>query len=474
MNPMQKAITAILIGAGHRGREIYGKYAQNHPDQLKFIALAEPNKKRQIEFQKIHNIPASMVFPTWKECLNENLGRLADIAVIATQDRMHFQPAMKAMDLGYNLLLEKPISPNLIECQELDHKAKKTQRKVQVAHVLRYTPFFKKIKEIIDSDKLGKIIQYYHSENVSYWHFGHSYVRGPYKNESDASAVILAKCCHDLDIMYWLIGEKPLSVQSSGSLSFYKPENAPPNAPDRCTDGCPHEVSCPWFAPRLYLEAEPIFRLGQHAPSKITRFLTNLFIKHKKLMKFLGKFNSKIEKVVNWRSWPTTAITDDLSFEGKMNALKTGPYGLCIYKSTNDVVDHQTAIFTFPDGVTGTLQVCGLSDLEGREIKIFGTKGVIRGIFRYNEEKITFRDFRYNNTQIIYHHGLDFDPHGGGDEGLISSFIHDLQAKKREHLLGTTDIHESLESHYMGFAAEDARKQKKTLSISPYRSTTQK
>ena len=276
-----KPITAILIGAGFRGRNSYGIYGLKYPDRLKFVAVAEPDPTKRELFQKEHGIADSNVFRTWQEILDPSIGKIADIAFICTQDRMHYEPAIKALELGYDLLLEKPISPNLDECQHISKLAQEKNRIVQVCHVLRFTKFFKKLKEFIDSGVIGKIIDYDHSENVSYWHFGHSFVRGQYKKKEESSPLILAKSCHDLDIMYWLIGEKPLTVQSKGFLSFYRPENAPSDAPDRCTDGCPHEKTCPWYAPRLYITGEPLIRIGFHANSRILRILSSMINNHR-------------------------------------------------------------------------------------------------------------------------------------------------------------------------------------------------
>lgn len=466
-----KPLTAIMNGAGHRGLETYGNYALDHPEQIKFIAVADPNPDRRKKFQKLHHIPDDMAFSSWELMMPLNGNKLADIAFICTQDRMHYEPAMRAMDLGYQIFLEKPISPVLKQCQALAQKAKETKRIVQVGHVLRFTPFFQKIKEVIQSGKLGKILQIEHTENVSYWHYGHSYVRGPYHKENFSSPLILAKTCHDLDLIYWYLDEQPLDVRSVGALTHYCPENAPEGSPERCTDGCPQEASCPWFAPRLYIKAEPLLRIGQHSHFIIYRLLSKWAIKNNIFIRFLAKFNKRIRSFLEWPMWPITAISEDLSYEGRMKALREGPYGKCIYKTGNDVVDHQTATFRFPGGTTATLRVIGISDLEGREVKIFGTKGTLRGVFRYNEEKLIYRDFRYNNTEILLQSGMNFDAHGGGDSGIMDAFIKVLRKEAKPEEMGTADIFASLESHYMGFAAEDARITNETRLMADYRKT---
>nr|QEE17372.1 putative oxidoreductase [Candidatus Prometheoarchaeum syntrophicum] len=452
-----KPITAILIGAGWRGRVTYGSYALKFPDNLKFIAVAEPDSKKRDLFQKEHNIPNSFVFKSWQEILDPSVGKIAETAFICTQDQMHYQPAIKALELEYDLLLEKPISPSFEECNHISNLAQEKKRIVQVCHVLRFTKFFKKLKELIDSGAIGDIIDYDHSENVSYWHFGHSYVRGSYKKKDESSPLILAKCCHDLDIMYWLIGKKPLTVQSKGFLSFFSPENAPKNAPERCTDGCPQEETCPWYAPGLYLEGEPLIRIGLHAKSRFLRFFSSLILNHRNIMLFLSKFIKKLRPFLNWEEFPANFITSDLSYEGKMKALKEGPFGKCIFKTGNDVVDHQIATYTFPNGVIGTLRITGLSEFEGRELRIFGTKGVIRAHFRTVEEEIKITDFRTYKTKRVYIKGLSKGSHGGGDFNLLDSFIKVIKGDLTPEQAGTTNIQGALQSHIMAFAGEEAR-----------------
>lgn len=469
MNPniKERPITAVMIGAGFRGHEVYGQYALKNPDKLKFVAVAEPNPDRRRLFQKAHHIADLMALDSWDSLLTAR-ENLAQAAFICTPDNLHYQPAMAALKLGYALVLEKPISPNLEECQKLALEERQAQRTIQVCHVLRFTNFWQKIKAIVDSGEIGRIIHYDHSENVSYWHFGHSYVRGPYKNKATSSPLILAKSCHDLDLMFWIFGKKPLSVQSTGELTYYRRENAPKDAPDRCTDGCPSSEECPWYAPRLYLTVEPLLRIGLHAPSRLTRYAASFALKHRPALQFFGRFNKRLGSLVNWELFPVSSITTDLSPEGKLKALQEGPYGQCIYKCGNDVMDHQITTYTFPGGSTGTLTLHGVSDLEGRELRIFGTKGTIRGYFRYNGEAITVTDFRYTKTRTAYQGGLSLGGHGGGDFGLLDSFVKVLRGELNPGEAGA-NLENALEAHYMAFAAEDARLNHRKLTMSDYR-----
>ncbi len=461
-------VTAVMTGAGLRGREVYGEYALKHPDKLKFIAVAEPDTERRRAFQQAHNIPDNLAFASWETLFAPENDRLADAAFICTRDNLHYRPALAALESGYHLVLEKPISPSLDECRDIAATAEKHRRNIQVCHVLRFTGFWRKIKELVDSDWIGRVIHYDHSENVSYWHFGHSYVRGSYGTEASSSPFILAKSCHDLDLMYWIIGDKPLSVQSMGDLSHYRPENAPLGAPDRCTNGCPEAEKCPWYAPRMYLAGEPLLRIGLHARSPLTRLLAYLSLNHRKTLGILSRFSSSLRAILNWNRFPATVITTDLSREGRMKALREGPYGRCIYKSGNDVLDHQITTYKFPDGTTGTLTLHGVSELEGREIRIFGTKGVIRGYFRYNGEQITVTDFRFAKSRVVYRAGLSMGGHGGGDFGLMESFVKVMRGQKSPHEAGA-DIDNALEAHYMAFAAEAARTGRREVPLNEYR-----
>ena len=258
MSIEREPLTAVLCGAGSRGLEAYGMWALKHPERLKFIAVADPNLEKIQRFQQLHEIPDNFCFQSWDDLLNSKIGKIADLAFVCTPDRLHYKPAIVALELEYDVVLEKPIAPKLEECQHIERLAKEKNRLVQICHVLRFTDFFKKVKEIIDLGEIGNILHYEHSENVSYWHFGHSFVRGWYKNAKESNPVILAKCCHDLDLIHWIIGTTSFGVVSTGDLTFYKPENAPQGSPKRCTDGCPHSESCPVSYTHLTLPTKRI------------------------------------------------------------------------------------------------------------------------------------------------------------------------------------------------------------------------
>ena len=263
--------------------------------------------------------------------------------------------------------------------------------------------------------------------------------------------------------------EKPIDVYSHGELTHYKPENTPPGASERCTDGCPIEKECPWYAPRLYLELEPIIRIGKYAPSRLTRWMTKRIIKSKSFLNFIAIFNKDVRKIKNWDQFPVAHITNDYSIEGRMKALREGPFGLCIYKTGSDVPDHQISTFNFPSGASVTLVMHGLSEHEGREFRIFGTKGVIRGVFRNSIELIEFTDFRNGDTETIYKHGLNVTAHGGGDEGIMHAFTAVVLGEKTREEGNLTDVLSAMESHFMGFAAEESRLTGKKQIMNDYR-----
>ncbi|UYP44818.1 Inositol 2-dehydrogenase/D-chiro-inositol 3-dehydrogenase [Candidatus Lokiarchaeum ossiferum] len=469
MNSTRTPVTGIMIGAGNRGVDAYGLYALEKPHRLKMIAVAEPIPEKRKRYQSLHNIPDSHAYTNWEDILNPTVGKIADVVFICTQDDKHFFPTKMAIELGYHILLEKPISPHLAECQELVKLRTEKDQYIQVGHVLRYTEFWKSIKNVVDSGRIGRIIHYDHSENVSFWHFGHSFVRGNWKNKATSSPLILAKSCHDLDLMFWLIGKQPLNVQSTGNLSHYRPENAPENAADRCTDGCSHASTCPWYAPSLYLRGKPIIQEIFTSSNKFLKFLAKIVLKHRKLAGHLFKLAPKYKSFLDWKDWPSSIITTDLTVEGRMKALREGPYGKCIYKTGNDVVDHQVSTFNFPSGVTGTLTVHGLSDIEGREIRIFGTKGSIRGVFRAEHEEVVVTNFSDSIPITVYKTGMNMAGHGGGDFGMMDAFTSVLLGVKSPEKAGYADIETAMESHFMAFAAEEARITQETIKMNLYR-----
>lgn len=279
---MQKKITLALVGAGERGQYCYAPYAQLHGYEVQFTAVADPDDGRRDKFVSDYHLPANGIFHTAEEFFSHP--RMADAVIIATQDNQHYEYACRAIELGYSILLEKPISPSVRECLELQKRAEEKGTTIMVCHVMRYTKFFQKIKDLLDSKVIGDLVHVTHTENVGYWHYAHSYVRGNWHRMEDSSPMILAKCCHDMDILSWLLGSRCMTVSSFGGLRYFNEENAPAGSPDRCTDGCPHSSTCPYYAPKLYLSDETTWKTAFNALSGqfgITpQYISNIFKKY--------------------------------------------------------------------------------------------------------------------------------------------------------------------------------------------------
>jgi predicted dehydrogenase len=423
---MAEPIEAVLIGAGNRGYEAYGPYALAHPEQIHYTAVVDPHQGRRQRFAADHGIARDRQFASWEDLYAQ--GQIAEALVNCTLDRMHLASTLPALDLGYDVLLEKPMANTLAGNVRLVQAAEERGRLLMICHVLRYTAFFSTLHQILDSGRLGRIMTVEHRENVVYWHMAHSFVRGNWRSSQIESPMILAKCCHDMDILYWNLG-LVRRLGSFGSLSHYRPENAPPGAPERCTDGCPAADECPWCAPRIYLH--------------------------------------------DYTGWPVSVISEDPSPEARLHALETGPYGRCVYFCDNDVVDHQTVNLEFASGASGTLFMHGHSHEEGRTMRYDGTRATLRGRFGYGfGDSIEIHD---HLTGLVEEVNLaaggftaDGSGHGGGDAGLMASFVRALRPELGG-VEGLTTSRESLESHLMAFAAEKARVEGGIVSMDDFR-----
>ncbi|MEC0230281.1 Gfo/Idh/MocA family protein [Paenibacillus alba] len=413
-----RKITVALIGAGQRGVN-YAGYALEHPDQLQVVAVAEPNMSRRHNFQALHGLSDELCFESWEDLLGKP--NLADAVLICTQDNMHYEPTMKALEAGYHVLLEKPMSSDPWECIQMGKRSEQAERVFSICHVLRYTNFFTTIKRLISEGAIGQLMSIQHNENVAYWHQAHSFVRGNWRKASESSPMILAKSCHDLDIILWLAGADCTHVSSFGSLSHFKKENAPEGAPQRCLDGCPVSDQCLYYAPNVYL-TDDIY-------------------------------------------WPTSAISDDLSLEARTKALQEGPYGRCVYHCDNDVVDHQVVNLAFANEVTAAFTMSAFTNDCSRTLKLMGTKGEIRGAMEKNEIEVI--DFATGTAmQISLEIPGGHIGHGGGDFGLIRDFIKLVQQDSKGD--GLTSAAQSVQSHLMAFAAERSRLDRKVVALKEF------
>ncbi|OZQ67320.1 oxidoreductase [Paenibacillus sp. VTT E-133280] len=402
-----KKVTVALIGAGLRGIN-YSEYAIQHPDELQVVAVAEPNAKRRNKFKARHKLADDMCFTHWDYFFASP--KVADAVFICTQDNQHYVPTMKALVAGYHVLLEKPMSPDAKECVLMGEMASKVNRVFSICHVLRYTNFFSTIKELLESGAIGQLMSIQHNENVGYWHQAHSFVRGNWSKKDESSPMILAKSCHDLDILSWLTDSECVRVSSFGSLSHFKSSEAPEGAPLRCTDGCPASDKCLYYAPDQYLTEDT--------------------------------------------DWPTSAISDDPSYEARLNALQEGPYGRCVYHCDNDVVDHQVVNLEFANSVTIAFTMSAFTKDVSRTLKLMGTTGEIRGAMEKNEiEVIHFGSGKVE--RISFENAGGHVGHGGGDMGLIKDFVKLVRAEGK--IQGLTSANHSIQSHLMAFAAEQSR-----------------
>lgn len=417
--PLAKPVTAITLGAGARGN-VYGDYAVEYPDQLDIVGVAEPIAIRNERYAKKHAIPDANRFQTWEDVFKKP--KFADAVIISTPDQLHYGPCMAALKMGYNVLLEKPISPSEKECRNILELTKKTGKVVAVCHVLRYAPYFIKLRELMQSGAIGEIISLQHMEPIEHTHMAHSYVRGNWHNSAATTPILLAKSCHDLDIIKWMLGKESQSIQAFGDLKWFRKENAPAGSTARCTDGCAVESTCPYSALKIY------YRKRQR---------TYVF-----------------------------DLPEDKDKQGDaiLDFLKTTDYGRCVYRMDNDQCDHYTTNILFKDNITASFNMEAFTPWGGRRTRVMGSMGFIEG----DMSKFTIYDFRTDQSKTYESKVLDVanyknEGHGGGDWRLVADWIQAV-AQQNPNLL-TSTIDASIESHIMCFMAEESRANKKVMDI---------
>lgn len=407
----KKTVTAIVLGASGRGK-LYGDYSLEHPEDLKIVGIAELVDLRRNMYGDKYHVPGENRVSTWQEMLDRP--KFADAVIIATPDHLHYAPCMKALDLGYDILLEKPIAQTAQECIDLVAHAAKKSNIVGLTHVLRYSPYFLQLKEVIESGKIGDLVSIQHFEPVEFDHMCHSYVRGSWHDAQKSTPLVLAKSSHDLDILYWLAGKPCKKVSAFGSLKHFVKENAPEGAPLRCTDGCPAEADCPFSALKIYYRDRGwlyVFDLPEDEESK---------------------------------------------GEAILNYLKTTDYGKCVYHCRNNQPDHYVMNMEFEGGVTAGFSIEAFTSYSGRRTRIMGTRGDIVG----DMESFTVTDFLTKEATVYDARAMDAlnyegVGHGGGDAGMIRDWIEAIRQK--DESLMNTPLKVSLESHLMAFAAERSR-----------------
>jgi predicted dehydrogenase len=414
-----KKLTLAAIGCGNRTRT-YMALASEMMDRYEIVAAADPNSVRLNYIKGISNNPGFQSFSSASALLEKD--KLADVLIIGTQDNYHYEPCKAALLKGYDILLEKPIAPSVSEILHLQDLAEGLGRKLQVCYVLRYTPFYRKIKEILESKVIGEIISINANEGVLPWHQAHSFVRGNWSRAGDSSPMIVAKCCHDTDVISWLLGKACKSVSSYGSLRYFCSDKAPEGATGRCTDGgCPYLDSCHYNACKY---------AGEHRKP----WLAQVFDRAEE---------ASDEEVIDW--------------------LKKSNYGRCVYYCDNDVVDHQVVSMNFEDDTTANLTMTAFE--IGRQIEIFGTKGFVKGghfIKQISGSDIFVQTFDGNKQS--YQIDIDEnDHHMGGDAGIMNALYEEMNGIK------TVPVSSFIQSHIMAYAAEESRLSGKNITLDEFK-----
>ena len=416
--PLAKPITAITLGAGNRGN-VYGGFSLASADELDIIGVAEPVLIRNQRYAKKHNIDSKNCFKTWEDVFL--LPKFADAILITMPDNLHYKACMKALAAGYHVLLEKPSAQTEQECRDILAQAKRYNRIVAVCHVLRYAPYFIKLKQMINTGSIGQLISIQHIEPISHIHMAHSYVRGNWHNSKATTPIILAKSSHDLDILRWLVGKPAKQISAMGDLKWFRPENAPAGSAEWCMN-CTVQNDCPYAASKIY-------KVG-------------------------GRWNHVLD------------LPDDPAQQAAAikESLKTTSYGRCVYQMDNDQCDHYIANIEFEGGVTAAFSMEAFTDYEGRRTRIMGSMGSIVG----DMSSFTHTDFL--TGKITTYDAQSFADaeyaaygHGGGDFGLARDWVHAIAAENPALLTSTIDA--SIESHIMGFAAEKSRLNKTVETI---------
>lgn len=414
---MSEKMKIAILGLGSRGLQVYAPIIQKYADDMELTAVADILEDRVLEAKENYHLKEENCFYNAEDLLRSE--RLADVMFICTQDRDHVRHAVAAIQKGYHILLEKPVSPDAKECSILLKTAREYTRKVCVCHVLRYTPFYSKIKEMILDGAVGRVMNIQAREDVGFFHQAHSFVRGNWRSSEETSPMILAKCCHDMDILVWLSDSRCNRVSSFGELSWFKEENAPQGSAKRCLEGCLAKEKCPYDAEKIYI-------------------------------------TDKDTGIRSGAGWPSNMLVMHPDEDSVRKALQDGPYGRCVYQCDNDVVDHQVVNLQMENGITVTFSMCAFSATCNRTIKIMGTMGQLEADMGKN--MIYYTPFGKETEEIdLTKLTEDFSGHGGGDVRMVKQFRNYIMTGKESPSI--TDLEVSLESHYIALAAEKSRQE---------------
>jgi predicted dehydrogenase len=411
---MSKQVKLALIGAGNRGQGIFGQYALDMPHRARFTAVVEPDKDKREFFSASHEVPAERSFDSLEAFMASGINDI-DGVVIATLEDLRIEPVFKAMERNWHILVEKPLCTSKEELIKLYDATRDYENILIVCHQMRLTPVYKTIKELIDSGKYGDIVSIQHSENVCWHHMAHSFVRGLFNNDR-LTPMLLAKSCHDMDLLTYLIGKKAVKVSSFGSLKYFTRENCPEGAPQYCLEGCPHYQTCPYDVSKIYFDedTDPAY-IRQMGVVKSKEHLRELMLKNR--------------------------------------------FGKCVFQSDNNVVDNQTVQIEFEDNITVSFTMCAHNAKERRMTKISMTNGEIEynGMGHYIKAG-SFEPRRDETIDLVIK-----GTHGGGDRAIMDNFVDAIVSGDKSILL--TPIKDSLEGHLLVFAAEESRKNEKIIRL---------
>ena len=417
-------ITAVLVGLGHRGVG-YATYADSHPDELQIVGVADPDEVRRSRYAERFGVPLEKCFETAEELAA--IERFADIAINGTMDEIHVETTVPLLEAGYDVLLEKPIAPNEEQLRILEGAVKRTGQKVVICHVLRYAPFYAAIKARVADGEIGDIMHIHTTENVSYHHMAVAFIRGKW-NREETNPMLLAKCCHDLDLICWMkSGIQPTKVASFGGRHFFTAENAPEGSALRCSD-CSIERECEYSAIR------------HHVDNGMWSFYA-----------LAGEANYERGLEVDEGTRRTHVVDSD--------------YGRCVWHCDNDVVDRQSVIVEFEDGCVATHDMVTNSAKGTRRIQLTGTKGDIFGDMVTGKFTISKPGAVSGSEAIVEEIDVNMqgDLHGGGDMRLVADFLSVIRGEGGS--LSTTTLSDSINSHLIAYAADVAMREEKVVSI---------
>jgi predicted dehydrogenase len=425
-------VTAVVVGAGHRGL-LYASYAQTHPDELRIVGVADPRELRRHRVAQLYGLPAERCYDSAERLAQGP--KIADVVINGTMDHQHVPTALPLLASGYDMLLEKPFATSEDEMWRLVKAARRHTSKVIVCHVLRYTPFYAAIRQQVLDGAVGEILNIQTIEHVSYHHMAVGFVRGKWRKRSEShSSMLMAKCCHDLDLIAWVkSGVSPRAVASFGGNQQFGPERAPPGSGTRCLVDCSIEANCLYSARKHYIDH----------PERWSFYV-----------------------------WESLEHIERPTIEDKIRSLETdNPYGRCVWQCDMDVVDHQSVLIEFADGTTATHNMVGGASRPSRAIHILGTEGEIQGVFeerRFVVRRIDPRPGHEYSEQVVDldvrgdMHGA-FGGHGGGDMRMVADLIRIVRGERPS--ISTTELADSVAGHLIGFSADRAMEQRRVVAM---------